>query len=87
MKDMYIKFNKVLNKKQKSRVVVLIFMILIGAVLETLGVSMIYPLIEAVMMPEVFEQNAVIVWICDVLGYTQPEQFVTFMLLALIFVF
>lgn len=87
MKDIYIKFNKVLNKKQKSRVVVLIFMILIGAVLETLGVSMIYPLIEAVMMPEVFEQNAVIVWICDVLGYTQPEQFVTFMLLALIFVF
>lgn len=87
MKDIYIKFNKVLNKKQKSRVVVLIFMILIGAVLETLGVSMIYPLIEAVMMPEVFEQNAVIVWICDVLGYTQPEQFVTFMLMALIFVF
>ena len=41
MKDIYIKFNKVLNKKQKSRVVVLIFMILIGAVLETLGVSMI----------------------------------------------
>lgn len=87
MKDIFRKFNKVLNKKQKSRVVVLIFMILIGAVLETLGVSMIYPLIETVMMPEVFEQNAMIVWICNVLGYTSAEQFVTFMLLALIFVF
>lgn len=87
MKDIFKKFNKVLNKKQKSRVVVLIFMILIGAVLETLGVSMIYPLIETVMMPEVFEQNAMIVWICNVLGYTSAEQFVTFMLLTLIFVF
>lgn len=87
MKDIFRKFNKVLNKKQKSRVVVLIFMILIGAILETLGVSMIYPLIETVMMPEVFEQNAMIVWICNVLGYTSAEQFVTFMLLALIFIF
>lgn len=87
MKDIFRKFNKVLNKKQKSRVVVLIFMILIGAVLETLGVSMIYPLIETVMMPEVFEQNAMIVWICNMLGYTSAEQFVTFMLLALIFIF
>ena len=87
MKDIFKKFNKVLNKKQKSRVVVLIFMILIGAILETLGVSMIYPLIETVMMPEVFEQNAMIVWICNVLGYTSAEQFVTFMLLTLIFVF
>lgn len=87
MKDIFKQFNKVLNKKQKSRVVVLIFMILIGAVLETLGVSMIYPLIETVMMPEVFEQNAMIVWICNVLGYTSAEQFVTFMLLALIFIF
>lgn len=87
MKDIFKKFNKVLNKKQKSRVVVLIFMILIGAVLETLGVSMIYPLIETVMMPEVFEQNAMIVWICNMLGYTSAEQFVTFMLLALIFIF
>ena len=87
MKDIFKKFNKVLNKKQKSRVVVLIFMILIGAVLETLGVSMIYPLIETVMMPEVFEQNDMIVWICNVLGYTSAEQFVTFMLLTLIFVF
>ena len=87
MKDIFKKFNKVLNKKQKSRVVVLIFMILIGAILETLGVSMIYPLIETVMMPEVFEQNAMIVWICNVLGYTSAEQFVTFMLLALIFIF
>lgn len=87
MKDIFKKFNKVLNKKQKSRVVVLIFMILIGAVLETLGVSMIYPLIETVMMPEVFEENAMIVWICNVLGYTSAEQFVTFMLLALIFIF
>ncbi len=87
MKDIFKKFNKVLNKKQKSRVVVLIFMILIGAVLETLGVSMIYPLVETVMMPEVFEENKIIVWICGVLGYTSAEQFVTFMLLTLIFVF
>ncbi len=87
MKDILVKFNKVLNRKQKSRVIVLIIMILIGAILETLGVSMIYPLVEAVMMPETFESNALIVGICSIFGFTNSTQFVTFMLVTLIFVF
>ena len=87
MKEILVKFNKVLNRKQKSRVIVLIIMILIGAVLETLGVSMIYPLVEAVMMPETFESNALIVGICSIFGFSNSTQFVTFMLITLIFVF
>jgi len=87
MKEIYIKFSAVLSKRQKSRVIVLVFMILIGALLETLGVSMIYPLVESVMLPETFQDNAVIGWIYRLLGFNGVEQFVKFMLASLIFVF
>lgn len=87
MKDIIVKFNKVLNAKQKSRVGILIILILIGAILETLGVSMIYPLVEAVMMPESFQNNRLIVWIGGILGMGSTEEYVSMMLWALIFVF
>lgn len=42
--DIIRKLKVVLSRKQKRQVVVLLFLILIGAILETLGVSMILPL-------------------------------------------
>ena len=38
-----------LDKRQKRIMVVLVFMMLIGAILETLGISMIYPVMNIVM--------------------------------------
>ena len=38
-----------LDKKQKHKMVLLVFLMLIGAVLETLGVSMILPVMSVVM--------------------------------------
>ena len=40
---------KLLDSKQKGKMVILIFMMLIGAVLETLGVSMILPVMNVVL--------------------------------------
>ena len=87
MKELLVKFNKVLNKKQKSRVVVLIFMILIGAILETLGVSMIYPLVESVVMPDSAQTSAMVSLAFQLFGIEQMEDFVFMMLIALIVIF
>ncbi len=87
MKELLVKFNKVLNKKQKSRVVVLIFMILVGAILETLGVSMIYPLVESVVMPDSAQTSAMVSLVFQLFGIEQMEDFVFLMLIALIVIF
>lgn len=87
MKELLVKFNKVLNKKQKSRVVVLIFMILIGAILETLGVSMIYPLVESVVMPDSAQTSAMVSLAFQLFGIERMEDFVFMMLIALIVIF
>ena len=59
--DIIRKLEAVLNKKQKKRVVVLLFMIIIGALLETLSVSMILPIVQAVVEPNAFETNELII--------------------------
>lgn len=87
MKEILVKFNKVLNRKQKSRVIVLIIMILIGAVLETLGVSMIYPLVEAVVLPESSQTTGLVSTLIKLFRTESMEDFVFLMLIFLIAIF
>lgn len=85
--DTIKKFSVVLNKKQKRNVVILLFLIVIGAVLETLGVSMILPIVTAVVDPDVFTENEIVVWISGLFGLETLEQFVILMIIALILIF
>lgn len=85
--DIIRKLKAVLNKKQKRQVVLLLFMISIGAVLETLGVSMIMPLVTAVVEPDVFTKNKYVVLVSRMFGLENIEQFVLLMIAALILIF
>ena len=58
--DIIRKLKVVLSRKQKRQVVVLLFLILIGAILETLGVSMILPIVTAVVEPDIFTENELV---------------------------
>ena len=49
MKKIYRKLIVLLDERQKRKMALLVFLMLIGAVLETLGVSMIYPVLKVVM--------------------------------------
>lgn len=85
--DIIKKLSVVLSKRQKRRVVILLFLILIGAILETLGVSMILPIVTAVVEPDVFTKNRIVVEICGALGLESLEEFVIVMIIALILIF
>lgn len=50
--NVFRRLKQLLNKKQKRRVFFLVFLIFVGALLETLGVSIVIPLITAVVSPE-----------------------------------
>ena len=57
VKDIWTKFQFILTGKQKRLAMVILFMTLIGAIVETLGVSIIIPFVQAMMEPELLMQN------------------------------
>lgn len=64
------KLKKILGmgKKEKQQVTLIATMMVMGAFLETLGVSMVVPLVLIVTQPGVMEQNPIIRTICDIGG-------------------
>jgi len=58
----------IFDKKQKIRLAELAILILIGTILETLGVTAIVPFISAVMYPEQFMENKYIQMFLEITG-------------------
>lgn len=81
------KFSILLDKKQKNRLGILFFMMLIGAFLEVLGVSLMLPLVTAIMQGDIIESNALVRQVCDFLNITTHRSFVLVCIFALIAVF
>ena len=59
------KFSQLLTERQKKKVIILFFMMLLGAALEVCGVSMMLPLVTAIMDKNIITENAVVADICS----------------------
>ncbi len=81
------KLKKVLNKKQKRFVGVLIVLIIIEGLLETLGVSMILPIMTVVTDSKSFETNKLIVALSNFLGIRSQRTFVVTLLFGMAGIF
>ena len=81
------KFNKLLNAKQKSRLAILGLVTVIGAFLEVIGVSLMLPLITAIMQPDIITSNKYIAYICNILDLHSHRTFVIVCIIAVICVF
>ena len=60
VKDIWIKYNFILTASQKRWGAVVIFLTLIGAICETLGVSVILPLVQVMIEPQKLRSNSMI---------------------------
>ena len=87
MVDIIKKLFSILSKRQKRSVAGLGVMILIGAVLETTGVSMIVPLAQAMLDAEALASNQYVIMVQDMLGIQSMEQFVIVLLLSVVAIF
>ncbi len=87
MKKIYNKLMVLLDKKQKKKMVFLIFMMLIGAILETLGVSAIYPVMNVVIEENAVEKHAYLRFICEVFSINNTKDLTVFVMLSLIAIF
>lgn len=81
------KFAKILNRQQKSRVIIIGIMMVIGAFLETLGVGLILPLVKAIMTPDFIETNEYARKACEILDLHMTRTFMIALIAALIFVY
>ncbi|MBE5839887.1 MAG: ABC transporter ATP-binding protein [Butyrivibrio sp.] len=54
---MFTKLNYIFDKKQKGQLILLAVLILIGGVVETLGVSMMLPVVSAILKPEAIHRQ------------------------------
>ena len=87
MKDTLAKLLNILSKRQKRNVAGIGVMILIGAILETLGVSMIVPLAQAIMDADSLAENEYVIMVMDWLSLEDMNQFIIALLIAVIAVF
>lgn len=87
MTDIIKKLFSILSKRQKRNVAGLGVMILIGAILETLGVSLIVPLAQAILDADKLSQNAYVVTIINTLHLKDMNQFVILLLFSVVAVY
>ena len=87
MKKIYKKLVVLLDKKQKRKMALLVFIMLIGAALETLGVAMIIPVINVVLEENAVEKHKYLQVICRVFSIDNTRTLIIFVMTALMVVF
>lgn len=87
MIEIILKFKKILNRRQKVRVIIIGILMVIGAILETLSVSMIVPLISVVINPQIIETNEYAKMVCEVFDIQSSRIFTILVIIALICLF
>ena len=88
MRKMLKKINLLLDRKQKTRMVGLVLIMLIGAILETMGIAMIVPVMKAVVDPEAISANKYHMGdIYRLFHMTSSTQLVVFLMGAIVVIF
>ena len=88
MLKMFRKIGLLLDARQKRKMVWLVFLMLIGALLEALGITLVIPIMMAIVDPASIRQNKYHIGdIYNLLGMHSTIQFAVVMMAAIIVVF
>lgn len=87
MKKILRKLNVILDKKQKSRMKLLVVMMVIGALLETVSISLVLPIATVLTNPQSVNQNGLVGSLYRLLGCDSVQDFALLMLIGLLLAF
>ncbi len=87
MIKIYKKLMVLLDRQQKKKMVLLVFLMLIGAILETLGVSMILPVMNVVLEEDAIAKHWYLQVICDIFHVDNSNQLTILVMVGLVLVF
>jgi len=81
------KLTSLLDRQQKIKILGLMILILIGGILETVGVSLILPLVEAILDEEGFAKKSYVIAFSDMFGISDTRTIIYILLTGLIAMF
>ncbi|MFI3213110.1 MAG: ABC transporter ATP-binding protein, partial [Eubacteriales bacterium] len=87
MKKIIQKMSKLLDKKQKRKMILIVFLMLMGGILESLSISAAIPVVSLLMDPDAIANSQTMTTIYNFLGLTSITQFTIVMMLALVMAF
>ncbi|MBE5828329.1 MAG: ABC transporter ATP-binding protein [Butyrivibrio sp.] len=87
MRKIYTKLQVLLDRKQKTQMVGIVFLMLIGGVLESLGIAMIAPVMQVVVDPQQVEESKILSGIYNFFNLTSTTQLAAIIMVSLILVF
>lgn len=89
MRKIYKKLMVLLDARQKKQMVGMVFLMLIGGLLESLGIALIVPIMETITNPKKIEESKKLSFICKMLniGSSEVIKLAGALMVALILVF
>ncbi len=87
MRKIYSKLKVLLDKRQKRQMVGIVILMLIGGVLESLGIAMIAPVMQVVIDPQQVEESSILSGIYELFHLSSTTQLAALIMVALILVF
>ena len=79
--------NNMFDNRQKKRVLFLFCVMLIGAFMEVIGVSLMLPILSSIMTPDIINKYEIVKEICNILDIHSHRTFAVVCIIALIIVF
>ena len=82
MRKIYKKMMLLLDRKQKRQMIGIVFMMLIGGILESLGISLIVPVMTVVINPGAVQSSKYLSVIYNGLHLTSTTEFAALIMLC-----
>ena len=87
MRKIYSKLKVLLDRKQKTQMVGIVILMLIGGVLESLGIAMIAPVMQVVIDPKKVQESNILSGIYNFFNMTSTTQLAALIMISLVLVF
>ncbi len=87
MRKIYSKLKVLLDRKQKTQMVGIVVLMLIGGVLESLGIAMIAPVMQVVVDPEKVQESKILSAIYNLFNLSSTTQLAALIMVSIILVF
>ena len=87
MRKIFQKMMVLLDARQKRQMVGIVILMLIGGVLESVGISLIAPVMEIVLQPEAVDQKPYLLFLYTFFHLRSTEQLAGLIMVALVLVF
>ncbi len=87
MRKIYQKMMVLLDGRQKRQMVLIVFMMLMGGILETMGIAMLLPAMTTVLEPDKISESKKLYAVYNLLGCTSVKQFAIIIFVSIIVIF